>query len=291
MRSRVLRHGLLAMLLVSACGPSGAGDDGTELDAGRDAAAVADAGSDSTGGGGSDGPGPALDGPPAFFGAVYAHSSSDLYKVDPDSLAVSHVAAFVWPAGSLLEQMTDIALDKDGNMIGVSFGKVFAVNKDTGACTFLANLDRDFNGLSFVPADEISTGQETLVGAASDGSLYRIDKNTGQSAAIGMYGGGFGSSGDLVSVTGFGTIATATSTGATDILVRVDPNTGVATPIGDTGVADIWGLGYWAGKIFGFTESGQFVLVDRNTGVATVVSTAGVSWWGAGVTTSAPVID
>jgi len=288
MLSRLPAAGLLAVILACGCGPSTPGDDGTDADAGRDAA-TGDAARDA--GAGSDGPGPLPDGPPAFFGAVYAHSATDLYKVDPDTLDVTPVGAFVWPPGSLLEQMTDIALDKDANMIGISFGKVFAVDKDTAVCTFLANLDRDFNGLSFIPADEISTGQETLVGAANDGSLYRIDKTTGQSAAIGAYGGGLGSSGDLVSVTGFGTIATATSTGATDILVRVDPNGGVATPIGDTGVADIWGLGYWAGKVFGFTESGQFVLVDHHTGAASPVETGGVHWWGAGVTTSAPVID
>ena len=101
-------------------------------------------------------------------------------------------------------------------------------------------------------------------------------------------------SGDIVSVKGFGTVATlvkANEQNPTDWLARVDPYTGKATPIGDTGIDRIWGLGYWEGKLYGFTSDAEFVLIDRNTGKATLVSTDNISWWGAGVTTEAPVIN
>ena len=100
------------------------------------------------------------------------------------------------------------------------------------------------------------------------------------------------SSGDLVSVTGLGTLATVKRSGSTtDWLAKVDMSTGVATPIGDTGFGSIWGLGFWKNKVFGFTSGGAFVLIDPSTGVATSVETGSPTWWGAGVTTSAPVID
>lgn len=281
--SALLLSALLLAVAAAGCGPS-AGDDGQGEDAG-----VGDAFFPQLDAWHSpDGANP--DAPVGFIGAVYAHSSSQLYKIDPDTLDVTLVGAFDWPSGS--DSMTDIALDKDANMVGVSFDVVYAVNKDTAACTRLADLDREFNGLSFIPGEEVGTGTEILVGAALDGSVWEIDKTTGQSTQIGNYGGGFTSSGDIVSVTGFGTVATVKSgLGGTDKLVRVDATTGAATLIGDTGVTDIWGLGFWKDKVYGFTDYNQFVLVDRTTGSAQVVETGNVNWWGAGVTTSAPYID
>jgi hypothetical protein len=274
----------LLLVAVSACGPTAGGDDD-----GHDAG-VGDVSFPQLDSSWPWPDGASPDAPVGFMGAVYAHSSSQLYKIDPDTLDVTLVAAFGWPSGS--DSMTDIALDKDANMVGISFNTVYAVNKDTAACTRLASLDRQFNGLSFIPGEEVGTGVEILVGAALDGSVWRIDETTGASTLVGNYGGGMTSSGDIVSVTGFGTVATVKSgLGGTDKLVRVDANTGVATLIGDTGESDIWGLGFWKDKVYGFTEGGRFVLVDINSGDAQVVTAGNVNWWGAGVTTSAPYIE
>jgi hypothetical protein len=280
-----------AFLMVVAagvgCGPAAGGDDDVGQDAG-----VGDATFPQLDSSGPWPDGAGSDAPVGFTGAVYAHSASQLYKIDPDTLDVTLVGSFAWPSGYSGEQMTDVALDKDANMVGISFYNVYAVNKDTAACTRLAPLDREFNGLSFIPGEEVGTGTEILVGAANDGTVWRVDKTTGQSTQIGSYGSGYGSSGDIVSVTNFGTVATVTGgLGGTDKLVRVDPTTGAATLIGDTGVSSIWGLGFWKGKVYGFTDNNEFVLIDVNTGLATLVKTGNVDWWGAGVTTSAPTID
>ena len=272
------RPGLCSWIIVvaTACSPPDK-PEGEHEGAGADAAPGG-------GGGGSD---------PALDAAVYAHSASDLYKVDPDTLEVMHVAPFAWPTQVFYDQMTDIALDKDGHMVGISFSRVYAVDKETGACTFLSMLDRSFNGLSFIPAGGVDSGaEEVLVAAAEDGSVYRLHPMTGMATPIGAYGGSAGSSGDVVSVAGFGTVATVTSgSSATDWLARIEPMTGHATMIGDTGVAGIWGLGFWGGKVYGFSSGNQFFLVDVTSGQATLVETAPVSWWGAGVTTSAPIVE
>jgi hypothetical protein len=284
-RGAQLAASLLVLAVAVGCGPSASGDDDVGQDAGAGDASFPQLDSSWPW---PDGASP--DAPVGFMGAVYAHSASQLYTIDPDTLDVTLVGAFGWPSGS--DQMTDIALDKDANMVGISFNTVYAVNKDTAACTRLASLDRQFNGLSFIPGEEVGTGVEILVGAALDGSVWRIDETTGASTLVGNYGGGMTSSGDIVSVTGFGTVATVKSgLGGTDKLVRVDANTGVATLIGDTGVTDIWGLGFWKDKVYGFTDYNEFVLVDIHTGVASLVKTGNVNWWGAGVTTSAPFID
>ena len=77
-----------------------------------------------------------------------------------------------------------------------------------------------------------------------------------------------------------------------DKLARLAPMTFAATTIGtDTGFDHIWGIAYWKNKIYGFTDTGQFILIDPNTGAGTLVSTSTESWWGAAVTTLAPVIQ
>ena len=242
--------------------------------------------------GGGDGNSYTPPGTPAAESKVYAHSDLRLYTVDPDTLQVTLVNPFRWTDEYPSDSMTDIAIDSQGNMVGISFDRVYSVNPASGVVTYLADLDRSFNGMSFISSNEMGDGEETLVAAALDGSFYKLDPVTGQSTAIGNYGADMSSSGDIVSVTGFGTVATVTkSDSSTDWLVRVDPSTGVATPIGDTGVSGIWGLGYWGAEIYGFTSANEFVLLDRDTGHASVVESSDVQWWGAGVTTEADLVD
>lgn len=229
--------------------------------------------------------------PPAFFGNVYVHSYQNLYAVDPESLEVMLIGPFGWPGGPEADMMTDIAVDGDGNITGISWGSVYAVDKDTAQCTFLATLSgQEFNGLSWVPEGAIDPGGEVLIAGGLQGSVWRINPMTGESVQIGDYGGAMESSGDIVSVDGFGTVATVKNGSTLDYLARLDLTTGAATIIGGTGYPDIWGVGYWRNKVFGFVATNEFVLIDVDTGEATYVSTGPENWAGAGVTTSAPII-
>lgn len=226
--------------------------------------------------------------------AVYAHTSGELYRVDPDSFAVALVAPFGWPASVGSDTMTDLAIDKNGLMIGVSYTRVYRVDPNTAACTLLSsNLQGMFNGLSFVPAAQVGgTGDDVLVGSRNtDGKIFRIDPSTGNATQVGDMGHGYVSSGDIVSVAGFGTVATVKGAASTDILVKLAPVTFDATPIGtETGHSDLWGIGFWKNQVFGFSDDGSFVLINDQTGVASPQSTSAQAWWGAAVTTVAPVI-
>ncbi len=271
----------------------GCGDDSGIDDpwAHRDGGGDLDAGSD-----GSVGPADAATDSdaivPVLQDKVYAHSASTLFEVDPNDLSVTVVGDFQWPSGSLGEQMTDIALDEDGAMVGVSFSAVYSVDKSTAVCTFLANLQTGmYNGLSWVEGVGVDPNTKTLVGVNTDGDYIKIDPSTGSSTTIGAYGGGLGSSGDLVYVRGAGAFATASSLSySTDVLVSVNAGTGQATVIGETGFDAIWGLAYWGGTIFGFTDGGQFITIDPATGQGTLVESTAYSFWGAGVTTTAPIV-
>jgi len=219
--------------------------------------------------------------------AVYAHSATELYKVDPDSYAVTLVAAFTFDTTP--DEITDIAIDKDGNMVGISVDKLYTIDSDTAACTYVATLDSTFAGLTYVPAE----GQEeALIAAAFDGGVFKIDPVTGNSAVAGNFGGGLESSGDLVAVKDFGIVATVeVPGGTTDRLARLDPFTFQATVIGDTGYAKLFGLGFWKNQVYGFSANNEFVLIDVDDGSATVIENGDVSWWGAGVTTLAPIVN
>lgn len=269
---------LLVSLLLCACGPStrgdGLGDDGS-------GGAQPDAGG---GGGGGGGGGETI--------YVYAHTASTLYRVDPDTLQVQMIGDFNWGSvGS--DQMTDIAIDKYGDMIGVSYSRVYRVDPNNANTTLLSpSLSGTFNGLSFVPANMLGmTGDDVLVGTENnDGKVFRIDPMTGAAMEVGDMGP-YSSSGDLVAVMGFGTMQTVNGS-SSDLLVKLAPQTFAATPVGTgTGFSDIWGVAYFKGKIYGFTEGGAFVLIDPNTGAATIVSNSGIHWWGAAVTTIAPVLQ
>ncbi|MBA3540522.1 MAG: hypothetical protein H0T79_13010 [Deltaproteobacteria bacterium] len=276
-----MRNSLLVVmsLLAVGCGPGARKDPGD--------------GSDTPDAGGGGGDGQLGDGGGTQGTTyVFAHTASRLYRVDPDSLAIDDIGDFAFTTGS--DQITDIAINKSGEMLGISFGSVYRIDPTTAAATRLSNaLSGLFNGLSFVPADQLGrTGDDVLVATRNaDGIVFEINPMTGSTTEIGNMGA-FSSSGDLVSAAGLGTLQTADNGISADVLVQLAGTSFAATAIGtSTGFSDIWGLAYWKQRVFGFTEGGAFVLIDPTTGVGTLVQGGGPAWWGAAVTTLAPILQ
>ena len=110
------------------------------------------------------------------------------------------------------------------------------------------------------------------------------------------------SSGDVVSIIQDKTYlsvkkfdADAGTTSTTDLLAEVDPKTGVLKRIiGDTKTSNLYGMGYWGGKAYGFNAEGGVLEIDVTNGSSIVVQTlqndggATIPFYGAGVTTNAP---
>jgi hypothetical protein len=227
--------------------------------------------------------------PSASF--VYAHTASELYRINADTLDVTRVGAFGWPGIS--DDMTDVAVDREGNLFGVSIGNVYSIDPVTARCTTLTHYSLiGVNALSFLPPDQTTdpTGREHLVAADTGGKVYEINPKTGTATSIGAYGNNFGSSGDIVSVSGLGSFVTMSGRN-TDWLGKVDPLTGKATAVGDTGVSGIYGLAFWKDQLFGFVLDGRILAINPKTAATRVVRTTGNSWFGAGVATSTPVIQ
>jgi hypothetical protein len=284
-----IRRLLLALLLASCSRGATSGPDATGSgDAATDAPPPADAMDESL---------------------VYAHSGNHLYRIDTRTNASVDIGPIT---GVGTQSITDIAVDKDGKMVGITLDKLYAIDVHTGAATLIKDLtaaakSQNFTSLSYVPTDfNDPQSAEKLVAASTQGAVYEIDPASGDATMIGTYGTAagnaqIGSSGDIVAVRGLGILATVnvgTKLTDPDYLATVDPTTRHATPLAQTtGYDRIFGLAYWKGTVYGFVDDaampstqGALISIDPKTGAATKLKDDPIGWFGAGVTTNAPVI-
>ena len=222
---------------------------------------------------------------------VYGHSPDTLYKLDPITKEVTEIGGF-----NGCDDVIDIAIDKDGNDIGTAFQGLYSIDKDTASCTLIAPGTYP-NSLSFVPQGTVDPNEEALVGYNVT-DYVRIDPVTGDITVLnaGAITGGFESSGDIVSVINGGTYLTTKGGGCDDCLVEVNPSTGaIVTDFGSAGASQIFGLAFWGGSAYGFTNDGLLVeLVFQGNSVSTTaISIPGaptdLQFWGAGSSTDVPI--
>lgn len=241
------------------------GETGLAVDAGSDAAA------------------------PPLVAQVFAHSADTLYRLDPDTKGVTTVGDFKG-----CSSVVDLAIDKDGVMFATTFDGLYRIDPKTAACSQVATGSYP-NSLSFVPKGTLDPNEEALVGYV--GSDYvRIDKTTGTVTTVGSLGkGDYQSSGDIVSAIGGGTYLTVKGGDCADCIVEVEPKTGaMKSMIGHLDHQSVFGLAFWGGVAYGFDDSGMLFQIDLTTAKTTLIpmpgAPAGVSFWGAGSTTAAPLV-
>jgi hypothetical protein len=157
-----------------AGGSSGSGSGGTS-NGGSSSGTGGAAGGISVGGGGAGG---SEQGPPV----LYANTDTVLFKLDPQSFALTQIGSFDCLSGSD-SAMTDIAVDKSLNLWGISEQAVhpLTVQGSTVHCGTAINLNNPtkvkFFGLTFAPAGVLDPNNEVLIGANSAGELWEIDAN------------------------------------------------------------------------------------------------------------------
>jgi hypothetical protein len=227
---------------------------------------------------------------------VFGHSADSLFRLDPKTNNVTEVGPFSGCNGSII----DIALDEASTLYAVSFSALFIVDKTNAKCTQIATGSYP-NSLSFVPKGTVDPAVEALVGY-EDANYVRIDTKTGAKTTIGALGGGLRSSGDIVSVKGGKSYLTVKGTGSTcntnDCLVEVDPATGkLVKNWGSIEHNNVFGLSFWGGSVYGFDDTGELFEVTFGTSSITTTTIAipgkpsGLSFWGAGSSTSAPLVQ
>jgi len=232
---------------------------------------------------------------------IYAHTKTKLFRFDPISRDLTEVGQFDCVADF---GMASIAIDQDRRIVGSTPGAIVDIDKDSAHCTVIAKTSGFFTSLSFVPAGTVDPEREVLVSYKGNDYLS-IDLSTGKATPIGSLNAPNSTTrwvltGDVVSVIGGGTYATVHSarygSKAKDTLVEVDPKRGhIIKVIGNTGFQSVLGLAYWGGVVYAVSNQGTAILYEINvaTGITSRIMLsnppADTTFWGAGVTTSAPV--
>lgn len=204
---------------------------------------------------------------------VYINTSDTLYSYDPGQNRATRVAEFT-ENGRAFSGMTDIAIDLDGHMFGGSYDALYRIDPGTAEVTFVASLDDEMTGLTFV-----SDGR--LVGAGA--GVNFVDPRSGRLTEL-VPPGRFETSGDIVGLPD-GMLYWTVEGG--DDLVVVDPNSGDARRVGEIGESAIYGVGYAYGALYGFTSAGRVLEIDATTGAVASDTRCSGTWWGA---TTNPVL-
>lgn len=205
---------------------------------------------------------------------IYASSDTDLYQVDPATLRLSHQCSF----GALADAgvpVTDIAVASGGALYGVTEKALYSIDPASCALSQVATLSTTTTKwvcLAF-------TASGTLVAAANTGEVATIDPATGAVTPAGNFNG-YGCSGDIIAIddaaqTIYASATDPTCVGTTcdDLLVTLDPTNGYAAHVvGHIGARGVFGLGYWASNIYGYTHSGAQLKIDPATGNGTLIS-------------------
>jgi hypothetical protein len=224
---------------------------------------------------------------------VYGHTATTLFKVNATTKVVTAVADF----HNCDSDVIDLALDEYSRAFVTTQSSLYRLDLVTANCTLVntSSLETYPNSLSFVPRGTLDPTVEALVGF-SGSSYVRINPTTGVMQQIGTLGGGFVSSGDIVSVIDGGTYLTVkdpNGSPTTDYLIEVNPANGaLVRNFGTLPFNNVYGLAFWGGSLYGFSNGGTLfeITISGSTTTSMAVPNAMAQTWnGAGSTTAAKV--
>jgi hypothetical protein len=200
----------------------------------------------------------------------FAVTGTDLYGLNLPAGTVELIG------GTGGHMLTDIAIDEDGNLFGVSDKFLYSLDPSSGTPTLIGPVANYPLALGFGPYG-------TLYSAGSNTSavnvIFTIDPATGAETPLAPFPLGYQVSGD-VAVIGRTLYATAAG-GSEDELAVLDLDTLAGNILGPIGFGCVYGLAAHAGELYGFTCAGQIIQIDPTTAVGTLVSTPGESFAGA----------
>jgi outer membrane protein assembly factor BamB len=213
-------------------------------------------------------------------GYMYANTATALYEIDPNPPYTATLVANFSNADPLFNQITDIAIDAQGQMWAVGFFDLYRVNLSTGALTSVGDhllQGAQTNALAFLADGTL------LAGAENQADLYEVNTSSGALTSLGNIGGRRWA-GDMVGLPDGLLYCLMSSDGqpaSPTNLVAYDVDGASVVDEGATGVGAMYGAGYALGQLFGFDEGGAIYTIDAATGDATAVAQTGIAFWGA----------
>ncbi|MBM75314.1 MAG: hypothetical protein CMK59_07925 [Proteobacteria bacterium] len=199
---------------------------------------------------------------------VYAHSSSMLYKINPFTFESEEVTS--------VPGLFDFDTDLEGNLYGISPVSLYLYDTNSQSWNLIGALGHSGGTLNGFAISNSGHGFAT-----AGSNLYRVDLTSGQATLVGTMDSGFVSSGDCVTDKEDNLYMTSGTNGL-DTLIRINGETAEAFAVGDTGFADIWGLTFAWGTLYGFTGSGELLEINPVTGSSELLHQfSGLSFYGA----------
>ena len=251
----------LSAVAIGGCGfqltTTGAVGDDARPDAGDDATPDA----------------PIVDSPPPMEPKLYAASDTMLYALDVDQKTAEVVGQIAM--GPTVFDVGGLAFDGT-NLLGLSDdgSELLVIDPSTAAVTARRAISPagTYYGLTVAPAGE--AGPAAVVFAGATGSrLVTIDPATGTSATVGGYGNGMSFYTDLAWVNGVGLFITLQNGPCTPkCFAKLDPMSGVATPIRTNLTANVYGLSGYRGMLWALLNSGPVMLVNQADGIMSSVN-------------------
>ncbi len=211
------------------------------------------------------------------LGAVYANTSDTLYEVNPATGEATEIGQF-HQGTEVVEYFVDIAIDLAGHMYGGTFDALYRIDPDTAEVTKVCDIDVNMMALTFTSMGELIAGGDDII--------TRIDLGSCDSEEL-VSSSPYTTSGDLVGLPDGYLYWTVFGDGDGDELVRVDPDDGSAAWMGTIGHEKLFGLGYHAGQLYGFSSNGSIVEISPSDAGGDLVCVANQGWWGA---TTNPVV-
>jgi hypothetical protein len=287
---------------------------------------------------------------------IFAQTSDTLYQLDPGTTPINMVEVGKFDcigsdASLLAKAVNDIAVDKDGNVWGVTGDKgqpnyIFQVDLSNAGqvkcgqpLEVKASAGEQFFGLTFAPVGLINDQKEVLIGGNTAGELWAIDQ-TGAVSQHGSFGvvpsnDGNGNayasnhvgslwrlSGDMVFLAnkgnpvGFATVRDCedpqTTSTCSDIDTLIEIDLSKMKPVGKQSIlksirgqilkrngcqglpenfSRLFGIAAWNDNVYGFSSTQALVAISTEDAKGCLVQDyPGIGFYGAGVTTLAPIV-
>jgi hypothetical protein len=208
---------------------------------------------------------------------IYANTSGDLYEIVPDDGYVNWIGSFFDDNG-LVDHFEDIAIDLQGHMYGGTGDYLYLINPMTGEVEEQCPLEIDTTALTFTSDGSLIIGTENnlYILHLEDCSIDNLVSNSTHYT-----------SGDIVGLPD-GYLYWSVYGEESDLLVRVDPISGIEQSIGPIGTNRLYGMGFANEQLYGFASDGSIFRIDSLEAQSILASQhESLSWWGA---TTNPVL-
>jgi len=202
---------------------------------------------------------------------IYVNTKDTLYSFDSGRNTTRQIGKFKQGA-TTISNMTDTGIDSDGVMWGVTSDKLYRINPTTAGCQLVGSLSITPNGLTVLPDGRL---------VAAGTGVWELSKTTGAVTETIVAPGQFDTSGDIVALPDGKLYWAAKNNNSTDRIVRIDPDSGATTVLGNVGTTSIYGLGYADGDLWGFTSGGKSLTINSSTGRGSATTNLSGTWWGA----------